>query len=244
MKVSDIKVFTLTNRADHPGCRRLVRSAEYWGWPLEIYYQEGWDQSWRAEEEGKRRVLTNCTQPFFLYLDAWDTLFLGPPGELLPQLEPRKLTFCGEAVRPDVPWKGQPWKCVQPTPDCFPAAPFKGFKYVNLGVVWGDTARGKATSELYLEALPKDVVNQDYVNWLYAMDQALRIKSFFVDQKAAVALNVFATIQSDIEIWPNKRLYYVPTRTMPLVYHFPANSGKYCQIPSELEELFGVEHEG
>jgi len=225
--------FTLTDQPDHPGCVRLKASADYWGWNLDIRKQGSWDKTtFRAEQLGQLEALRHSDSRYFLYLDAWDTMFAGPPGEL--QLEKGKLSFCGDPLLGE--WQRGTTRFA---PEAYPPVGLDQFRYVNAGVIWGDSLVLQELAGDYL-ANYGERVNQDYFNQRYAFEQSLGRERLQVDAKAEVALNIIGVLMRQVERVGN-RLRYKPTGAQPLVVHSPGTSltDPLAPMPKWLEALCG-----
>lgn len=230
-------VFTVTDQPDHPGCVRLKKSAAYWGWDLKVQLQQGWERfTYRAEQLGQLEALRNSEADTFLYLDAWDTMFAGPPGELLGM---GGLTFCGD------PLLGE-WQRGRATddstrfaPEAFPACGWGEFRYLNAGVIWGSALVLKELAGDYLQNYPERV-NQDYLNQRYVFENSLKRRRLGVDAKAVVALNLLNVLMKDVKREGN-RLVYLPTGSRPLVVHSPGTgiTDPLAPMPQWMEELCG-----
>jgi hypothetical protein len=227
-----LKVFTVTDKPDHPGCVRLKKSADYWGWRLEVQAQGGWDRSnFAAEQRGQLEALRWAEEDYFLYLDAWDTMFAGPRGELT--LTPGVVTFCGDPLLGE--WQRGTTRFES---EAFPEVGLDQFKYVNAGVVWGARNTMVELCYSYLDVYSSRV-NQDYFNQLYAFEQSLGRNRLRVDHKAEVALNIIGVLMRQVRKNPNNRLEYLPTGATPLVVHSPgtALTDPVAPMPKWLEEL-------
>lgn len=228
--------FTVTNNPLHPGAIRLAKSALFWGWDLKFIHQDGWNRSnYRAEQLGQLEAIQSFNPEYVLYLDAWDTIFTGPPQEL--PLRHGMLSFCGDTTLH--PWEGmegiereeQTW---------YPHVGEHEFRFVNAGVIWGDA---RILEDLALDYLdrPAWLVNQDYLNRRYAFEDSVGKVRLQVDQRAKVALNLMLLQKRYYEFSPeSSRVEYIPSRSRPLVLHSPGTglTKPLAPMPEELEKLY------
>lgn len=219
---SKVKVFTVTDQPNHPGALRLQRSAAFWGWDLTVKLvpSSWWERdTYRAEQKGLLEALLEPGLPeWMMYVDAWDTLFTGPPQEL--PLEKGKLAFCGDLhCFPNEVWKG-----------AFPQVGFGEFPYLNAGVFWGDPRVAIELCDEYL-ALDNQLCNQDFFNLRYLYELGTGRSRLAVDSRAQVALNMWGMHPAYSHLTRvNRRLYYKPTGTTPLVVH-AAGSSMFHDVP-------------
>ena len=236
-----IKTFSVVSSPDHPGARRLSRSAKFWGWDHTFIIKQDqpelnppykvWYPSYRAEQLGQLDFLCQHEPEFALYLDGWDTVFTGPPQEL--PLRRGHLCFGGDQVL--YPEHGS-----QPEAS-FPSVGENEFRFTNVGCIWGD---GKVMAELaadYLQHSPEQMVNQLYYNRRYTYEVGVGRSRLHIDTKAEVALNIMLTQKRHFEL-RGIRVHYKPTDAYPLVLHSPgqgrAHAEKAVPIPEELERLY------
>lgn len=221
MASEKIVAITVTDKPDHPGCVRLKESAEYWGWDLHVELQaEGWERNtYKAEQQGLARAIDKLNLPtWVMYLDAWDTMFVGPPQELA--LRDQIVTFCGDThcFPSDTIAKS------------FPRVGFKEFPYINCGVMWGWGATMLELCYNYL-ALPTEVCNQDYFNLQYAYQQAVGVHTLQIDHQAESALNLWGMGPKYADLARiRRRVVYRPTDTRPVVLH-AAGSSTFHELP-------------
>lgn len=231
--------FTVTNNPEHPGAERLRRSAKYWGWDLKwIPQNEGWERkTFKAQQLGQLRAFQEYEPDFFLYTDAWDTIFCGPPQEL--QLKRGELNFCGDTILGE--WQDKSWSA-RFVPEAFPPAEFDAFRYVNDGVIWGDTAIFRELAGDYLQNYG-EMINQDYFNLRYAFETGMRRYRLKVDQRATVALNIMGLLLRTFVRRPNNRPEYLPFHSHPLIIHSPGTglSEPLAPMPKWLTEAFSDE---
>jgi hypothetical protein len=228
-------VFTVTDQPEHPGLQRLQRSARFWGWDLKVVLQDGWERSnFRAEQLGQLEAFRKWEPRTFLYLDAFDTCFAGPPAEL--NADTGALYFCGDPLLGE--WQQNP----EPTrfnDEAFPPVGSGEFRFLNAGVIWG--------SALVLQELAGDYlqnygwrVNQDYFNQRYAFETSLGRHRLKVDTKARVALNLLDVRRRQVDRKYNNRFHYLPTDSYPLVLHSPGTglSEPVAPMPNWIEDLY------
>ena len=218
--------FTVTNNPDHPGAERLARSAKYWGWDLKWIQQDIDRVTFGGQQLGQLEALRKFEPEYFLYLDAWDTIFTGPPQEL--QFIPGVLTFGGDTVLTEG-W-AELGQCAKISSDDFPPVPVGGFRYVNDGTLWGDSLILQELAGDYLQNYSQ-CINQDYFNKRLAFEHGLFRKRLQVDYKAQVSLNIMGTYRREVDCLPNHRLLYLPFKTTPLVLHSPGTAGKEPVAP-------------
>jgi len=221
VKQAGITVFTVTNDPETTGAKLLQNTAEAWGWPLEWYIQkEGWDKTFRAQQLGQLAVLTaHPENQYFLYTDAWDTLFVGPMPELYDKLQPGVVTFSGDTVLHEA-WQNYQFKA-RLTPEAFPPVGYGQFPFVNDGVIWGDSRLMIRLCEDYLNNYRPEIINQDYFNVKVAAELALFNGRLRIDSKAEVVLDLMGTQNRHVVDLPGHRVKYVPTGSLPIVLHFP-----------------------
>ena len=212
--------FTVTDKPDHPGCVRLKKSADFWGWDLKVVEQEGFErQTYRAEQLGWLKAFDMHPQDsIFLYLDAWDTIFTGPPQELA--LPKEKLTFSTD------------FQCF-PNPaleDVFPKVLQGEGRYINAGVVWGDMGVAWGLAKEYL-ALENQLCQQDFFNARYIYEMLLGRDRLQLDTSHRVALSTWGMDPAYSSLYfRNGRTHYKPTGTTPLVLH-QAGSTSFHVVP-------------
>lgn len=216
-----VKAITVTSSLTHPGVVRLQKSAEFWGWDLTTWPQHtGWERfTYRAEQEGLIQAMNFLGMPeWVLYMDAWDTLFTGPPQELPLQRE--KVAFCGDKhCFPTELWK-----------DVFPQVMLGEFPHLNAGVFWG---WGPTIYQLCGEflQLQNSLCNQDFFNLRYIYEHGIGSGRLSIDHSAQVALNMWGMDPRYQDITRvNRRLFYKPTKTTPLVVH-AAGTSTFHDVP-------------
>lgn len=181
----------------------LLESAHRWGWGLRPHFllpdQGEFVDTYAAFIARKHLEMYNILARAsylhnqFLFLDAWDTLFLGPPEEL-----PRSdlLNFSGSL-------------------DCYPEKgygrffPPGHFSYLNSGVVWGSIQE-------YLALCPREAL-LDQLAWTRAY--VAQPKRFSIDVDARVALTIFGEDNLNNYARREGRWHYLPTGSTPLVVH-------------------------
>lgn len=223
----EVLAFSPTDNPEHPGALRLARSAKQWGWNHTFVEQGGWDRdSYRAEQEGTMKFLWTLdwdNPPYVMYMDAWDTLFVGPPQEL--PLQQGQLEFCGDkkcfpdethkALYPEV-WEGQ-------------------FRYLNAGVIWGDPFILRELAKEYLELdSDRGVCNQTFFAAAYLKEQMLGRAHLFIDHNADHVLNLWGMSgvkDSFTEVGrKHRRVWYKTRDTFPVVLH-AAGSTTFHELP-------------
>lgn len=181
----------------------LLESARRWGWKLHSFFESPfpgrYEESYHKFIAKKHQLIKSrllkqsgsCDQ--FLFVDAWDSVFLGPPGEL--EIPKYTLNFSGSL-------------------DCYPEKCYSRFfsgtlPFLNSGVIWGEVAT-------YLARCPEYEVN-DQLAWTREMVQ--NPTGLFVDSEAKVALTTFG--ESDLSNFSrvSGRWRYNPTGSFPLVLH-------------------------
>lgn len=215
---SRIQVITVTDKPDHPGCVRLKKSADYWGWPLKVVKQDGFERwFYRAEQEGLAKGLELASYKYVMYVDAWDTMFVGPPQEL--PLREDRVDFCGDfQCFPD-----------ETTAKLFPAVLRGEFPYLNAGVIWGDARKLLEMTLDYLELGKCN--NQTYFASRYLFERMVGLADLHIDHSARVALNLWGMDPRYEDLGrKNGRLWYKPTDTTPLVLH-AAGSSCFHELP-------------
>lgn len=235
---SRVKAFSVVSDAGHPGAQRLARSAKFWGWDHTFVIKQNqedldppyrvWYPTYRAEQLGQLDFIRSSGAEFVFYLDGWDTVFTGPPQEL--KLERGKLTFCGDTVihpdRKDLAGR-------------FPEVGLECFRYVNAGVMWGDSQVMSELAADYLQNSSEGAVNQDYFNYRFLYEQATRgRKRLEIDHTAKVALNLMLLQKRFFEMDGVRPVFNV-TGARPLVVHVPGHGSlPVVPLPKELEELY------
>lgn len=240
--MASVKAFSVVSGVEHPGARRLARSAKFWGWDHSFVIKQDqpdlkppykvWWPSYRAEQLGQLEFLqANPEAEFVLYLDGWDTVFTGPPQEL-PLLRGH-LAFGGDQVL--YPEHGS-----QPEA-AFPPVGENEFRFTNVGTVWGDAAVLRELAADYLQNSPEQMVNQLYFNRRYAYEVGVGRRRLHVDTKARTSLNIMMVQKRHFEM-RGPRPHYLPTDTYPLIIHTPgqghSHKEKAIPLPEELEKLY------
>ncbi len=233
------QAFTVTSDPKHAGAQRLQRSANYWGWDLKtLVHLEGWDRrTYRAQQIAQLRALQEYDPDFFLYLDAWDTIFTGPPQEL--QVNRGELVFCGDTLLGEWQDKKLGARMVQ---HAYPQVELNSFRFVNDGVFWGDSAVFRELAGDYLQNYP-ECINQDYFNQRYAMENSLKRTRLKVDTRATTCINIMGLLAKNVERRPNNRMVYKPFETSPIVLHSPGTglTEPIAPMPKWMEELYCAE---
>jgi len=233
------RAFTVTSDPEHPGAKRLRESALYWGWDLRVHVlKEGWDRTtYRAEQLGQLDFFRQQEPDYALYLDAWDTMFSGPPQELMPRLRGGQLWFCGDTVLTG--WKDKPWGA-HLVEEAFPTCPTWGHPFVNAGVIWGDTRVWRELAADYLQNYRATLINQDYFNMRYLMEKSLGRERLLVDYTSQVAFNIMNVEARHTGRMPSNRITYTPFRATPLVVHSPGQgqAQPMALMPHWMEETF------
>ena len=227
-------IFTITDQPDHPGAERLRRSARYWGWDLKWFTPGEIDQFFKWQSRAQVEILAGEKPDSFIYVDAWDTIFCGPPQEL--KLRDKELCFCGDTLLAE--WQNKSM-VIKMSPDVFPTIGIDEFRYVNDGVMWGDPKILLELWDDYLANYPW-VLNQDYMNQRYAFETSMKRYRLRVDGKAQVALNLMGMLMRQVDKTPSDRLIYRPFRSTPLVVHSPGTRTMeaIAPIPRWMEEAF------
>lgn len=229
--------FTVTDNPEHPGFKRLQKSADFWGWDLKVVNQGSWSrENYRAEQLGQLEALRKWDPEYVMYVDAWDTVFTGPPQEV--PLHRGVLTFSGDTVgfAPEADPRLGSW---------YPEVGENQFRFVNAGTFWGDAAKLQSLAGEYLSC-PFWVVNQSYFNQRYAFEASVGLPFLRVDHKAETALNLMQVQKRFYAFHEgSKRVEYVPYGTRPVVLHSPGLglTRPIAPMPREIEDLFGGESE-
>lgn len=203
-------VFTVITQ-ENDGYFQLLDSAKRWGWPLQTHFvrrpQGSIEDSYESFIAQKHlfiyEILKKVEEESFLFVDGWDTAFIGPPPKLFPS---SLLYFSGSS-------------------DCYPekryAKYFKGyygdvpFPYLNTGVMWGNRTT-------YLKHCPLEV-GLDQLQWTREFVKDPR--DFHLDYSASVVLTSFPeTLPSQ---WSYKygTWIYLPTASTPSIIHAAGKSG-------------------
>lgn len=239
-----VKAFSVTSNPDHPGARRLARSAKFWGWDHTFLLKQDqldlkppyivWRPTYAAEQLGWVDAVRKWPEEdFFFYVDAWDTVFTGPPQEL--SCVRGQLNFGGDTVlySENLPKELGP---------LFPRVGSEEFPYVNAGAAWGDSNLFAELAADYLQHSPTTLVNQDYFNWRFIYELGVGRERLTVDTRGEVALNIMLVQKRFFEMRGN-RVHYLPTDTYPLVVHAPGSGVSAGEnavpLPAELEKLYG-----
>jgi len=224
----------MTSDPHHPGAERLRKSALYWGWDLTFLPCETWDPLFRCQQISQLEFLRREKPEFFLYLDAWDTIFCGPPQEMI--FEKGVLTFCGDPLLGD--WQNKAL-VARFTPDAFPPAKMDEFRFVNDGVIWGDPEILLDLGDDYLKNYPASL-NQDYFNLRYAFETSLRRNRLRVDSGVKTVINVMGMLAKAVDRNYNGRLTYKPLKTTPVIMHSPGTRPRdpIAPIPQWMEEEY------
>ncbi len=230
-------VFTFTDKPEHPGAERLRRSAKYWGWDLKWVKMPSFDPLFRFQQLAQLDALRQYEPDFFLYLDAWDTIFCGPKQEL--RFEKGVVCFCGDTILGE--WQDKRF-AVKMMKELYPPCKFDGFPYVNDGVIWGDTKVYMELAADYLQNY-EGILNQDYFNQRYAYENSLRRSRLRVDQEASQVINVMGLLARTVDRGPNGRLIYKPFNTRPVILHSPGTrlGQPLAPMPKWMEEEYASE---
>lgn len=238
------RAFSVVSSTEHPGAKRLARSAAYWGWNHSFIIKEAqmdlkppynpWRPSFRAEQLG---WLDACRkwdgEENLLYVDGWDAVFTGPPQEL--QVRKNTLTFGGDTV---IYPEGMPWQELGP---CFPKVGLEEFRYVNAGSAWGSRLIMMELAADYLQNSPEQYVNQAYFNYRYLFELGVERNRLFIDTKAEVALNIMLVQKRFFQMRGN-RVNFTATGSFPLIVHTPGQGVSHgpnaVPFPPELEKLY------
>lgn len=196
---SRFKVFTITDSpSEDPRIQRLRRSAEKYEIPLAVVHVLGMGGTYESFLEHKHRyiagVLARISEPRFLYLDAWDTVFTGEvPLEVFSEVD-----LCFGAEKNCYPDKSLELNFDQTVP----------FPYLNSGVIWGNT-------NLALELTPTQV-EHDQLAW--TKQYLLTPERIHLDTHARHVLNLHSTSPEDLSYFPDG-VRYNPTSTWPFILH-------------------------
>lgn len=227
----------MTDKPDHPGAERLRRSAKYWGWDLKWLPAVSPErQLFRFQQLAQLEAIRKFEPDFLLYLDAWDTMFIGPPQEL--QLEKGVLSFCGDTILLSEVFAGAK-NAAHLLPDSFPPVPSGGFRYVNDGVIWGDSLILQELAGEYLQHYD-GIMNQDYFNSRLVFEHGMRRQRLQVDFEARTCINIMDIPARSVERQPNNRLLYKPFHTNPLIIHSPGSAPRepVAPMPKWMEEIY------
>ena len=210
MAAPNFFIFTLTTDVEHPGLKRLEASADDHGVnlvTLKGFAKGDYEGYLRCKHLEILEVLQDVKPKQFLFLDAWDTVFVGLPG--LEVMNEEGLCFGGEKnCYPEVGLKG-----IYPFPD-------EPFPYLNSGVIWGRTSE-------YIHLCPRQV-EHDQLAWTKVY--GLKPESIFIDTHARHVLNLHSTNPGDLSRFPDG-VRYNPTGTWPFIIH---GNGKW-PLPSWVE---------
>lgn len=211
----DLVVFTLTTDLSHPGLTRLAKSAEKFDIPLGVVSIPP-GKPYKEIIRTKHLLIRDKLEEFealgfqrFLFLDAWDTLFVGPLNNLIHNA--KNLNFgaeknCYPGKKSETRYKTQE----------------EVFPYLNSGVIWGDV-------DTYLDLCP-DAYGHDQGMWTEVYFQSP--EAVTLDHKAEVVLNLHSTKDEDLGRIPGGGVHYGPTNTSPLIIH---GNGKW-PIPLWMEK--------
>ena len=229
----------------HPGAERLRRSAKFWGWDHSFIIKQDqpelnppykiWHPNYRAEQLGQLDFIRAHPEvEQVVYMDAWDTVFTGPPQEL--PATPGQLWFMGDTVlHPDNPSLAAR----------FPKVGLEEFRFLNAGVMWGDPRVMAELAADFLQHSPESLVNQEYFTYRYIYEQGVGRKRLFLDTKAEVSLNVML-LQKRFFQMKGVRPHFTVSESNPLFLHVPGHgsalreTGKPVPIPEELEKLYAA----
>jgi hypothetical protein len=196
---NDLAVFTLTTDLDHPGVKRLAASAMKFDIPLtvcSIPAGRPYKEIIRTKHLAIREKLEELRHfERFLFLDAWDTAFVGALPEWV--FTAARLSFGAEL-------------------NCYPGkkeetrytTQAEPFPYLNSGVIWGPTAE-------YLRLCPK-APGHDQGRWTgvyFAYPGEL-----LLDHRAEVVLNLHSTKAEDLSYFRSS-VRYNPTGSSPAILH-------------------------
>lgn len=233
-----VKTFSVVSNPEHPGAKRLARSAKYWGWDHsfivkgdqpEVGYSV-WRPTYRAEQLGQLDFIRAAEAPDVMYLDGYDTVFTGPPQEL--GLPPGQLSFGGDTVL---------FPQLRHLAELFPAVGLEMFRYINAGCIWGDSRIMSELAADYLTHSPELLVNQTYYNQRYIYEKGVGRSRLVIDTKGEVALNTMLMQKRFFEMKSN-RVHFLPSDTYPLVLHSPGTGQTFGEgavpLPPELERLY------
>jgi hypothetical protein len=222
--------------------RFLPLSAKFWGWSHKFVVKQDqpelnppykiWRPSYRAEQLGQLDFIrANPEVEQVMYVDGYDTVFTGPPQELLPCKG--QLWFGGDTVmHPD-----------NPELEKFYYSPYNGFPYINCGVMWGDAKIMMELAADYLQNSPENMVNQQYYNWRVAFENGVRRNRLKVDFAGYTVLNIMLVQKRHFTMVQNRPVY-IPTEARPLVMHAPGTGQTFGEnavpLPEELEKLYAA----
>lgn len=196
----DFKAFTVLDKEDENGnFIKLIESARKWGWPLEAFFHRA-DDGYREFLCMKHTYVLDALNKLkverFLFLDAWDTRFIGPPDPML--LDSPYLWFGAEKnCYPDEVYKA-----------LYPSLGYP-FTYINTGVIWGN-------AHTFRKLCPGYRVD-DQRGWQRVY--ALHPEEIHLDNTAKVAINLYGVEEGDFSRMAGGRIIYRPTETSPLVMH-------------------------
>lgn len=216
MLSGDFLACTITSYTPELKHSRLVRSAERHGWlPFFVEFTIPYGTLEYAAFLSKKHLFLKSLlerekkfgKTHFLFLDAWDTVFIQPPDRF--PMEWDRLSFGAEK-------------------NCYPEPKFAGiypglspFPYLNSGCIWGPIDR-------YLALCPREE-EHDQLAWTKAYLAAP--EQFHLDHSAEVVLNLHSTAPSELSRWPGGSVQYVPTHSWPFILH---GNGKW-PLPNFLE---------
>jgi hypothetical protein len=235
-----IKAFSVVSDPEHPGAKRLSRSAEFWGWDHKFIIQkdqpEGpkpfkiWLPTYRAEQLGQLDFIRQYDPEFCMYVDGWDSVFTGPPQEL--QFKRGCLAFGGDTVL-------YPENTSQPMAS-FPNVGWEEYRFVNCGAIWGDARVMAELAADYLQNSPETLLNQAYYNRRVAFELGVGRSRLSIDTRAEVVINIMLLQKRWFRFKAN-RVEYTALGSRPVVLHVPGwgSADKAVPLPQELEELYG-----
>jgi len=238
-----VKAISVVSNPEHPGARRLARSAAFWGWDHSFILKQDqldlkppytvWYPSYRAEQLGQLDYIRQNEPEFLVYVDGYDTVFTGPPQEL--SFKKGLLTFGGDTVLfPEKPQMDA----------LFPEVARECFRYINCGTIWGDARILSELAADYLQNSPETMVNQHYFNVRYIYELQVRQQPrLAIDWNATVALDLMLLQLRFFEMRGN-RPHFKVADTYPLIVHVPGRGREFGPtappLPTVLEELYAV----
>jgi hypothetical protein len=201
--------FTIITK-ENPGYFKLLESAKRWGWHLHTHFLEEpseFSEKTYNEFIARKHLYTRdvllrseVTDKNFLFLDAWDTVFLGPPEELIMESE---LNFSAQAE-------------IYPEKGYAPYFTEGTFPFLNAGVIWGNRLK-------FLRRCP-DYTVLDQLGW--TREYAANPAGISLDTEAKVALTLIRVIEDQSQLAYSKgRWTYLPTGTKPLIVHAAGKCG-------------------
>lgn len=198
-----IKVITVTNAPQHPGCQQLTRSLDVFGYDYHVIQTTWRGFGTKINEAAKYAESIQGEYSHILLVDAHDVIFLAPPDAITARYnDPDRMLFSCE-------------KACWPSPGLASHYPFisSDWRYLNSGSYL-------APIPVYLDMIGRHPVAYTYDDQLYFTERYLSGQwPIDLDDRCRIFQSIAFQADSDFETVDGRAIFNNKTGTYPTVIH-------------------------